>query len=712
MSFRPGTTGGNGTGPGGNGTGRGGDGTGSGDGGTGPAAGVRPPGSGAPGAAGGSGAHGAPGGPGAFGPGRRPGGGPGMMGMLSMPVQKATDFRGSFRRLMGRLAPERPLVILVIALAVVSVSFAVIGPKILGNATDDIFNGLISQNLPAGQTKDQIVDGLRARGENELADLVASMDIHPGEGIDFNALAGVLLVLLGVYVLSALFGWLQAWIMSGVTQRVVLRLRTDVDRKLGRLPLRYFDSHPRGDLLSRVTNDIDNIGQSLQQSLTQLITSLLTIVGVLVLMLTISPILAVISILVVPVSIVLTVFIAKRSQQRFVAQWASTGTLNGHVEEMHTGHSIVKLFGRQREAIETFDRENEKLYQASYQAQFISGTIQPAMTFVSNLNYVAIAVIGGVRVATGQMTLGDVIAFIQYSRQFTFPIIQTAAIANVLQSAVASAERVFELLDEPEEVADPAEPTRLPVKQGAVAFEDISFRYEPDKPLIDDLSLVADAGSTIAIVGPTGAGKTTLVNLLMRFYELDGGRITVDGIDTREMTRDDLRRTFGMVLQDAWLFHGTIRENIAYGRDGATEEEIVAAAEAAHVDHFVRTLPDGYATVIDDDATNLSAGEKQLLTIARAFLADPSILILDEATSSVDTRTEVLIQRAMARLMKGRTAFVIAHRLSTIRDADTILVMNKGRIVEQGNHDSLLARGGFYAELYNSQFTEALAEAV
>jgi len=708
MSFRPGTTGGNGTGPGGNGTGPGGDGTG-------PGAGARPPGSGAPGApgaAGGSGAQGAPGGPGGFGPGRRPGGGPGMMGMLSMPVQKATDFRGSFRRLIGRLAPERPLVLLVIALAVVSVSFAVIGPKILGNATDAIFNGLISQNLPAGQTKDQIVDGLRARGENELADLVASMDIHPGEGIDFDALAGVLLVLLGVYVLSALFGWLQAWIMSGVTQRVVLRLRTDVDRKLGRLPLRYFDSHPRGDLLSRVTNDIDNIGQSLQQSLTQLITSLLTIVGVLVLMLTISPILAVISILVVPVSIVLTVFIAKRSQQRFVAQWASTGTLNGHVEEMHTGHSIVKLFGRQQEAIVTFDRENEKLYEASYQAQFISGTIQPAMTFVSNLNYVAIAVIGGVRVATGQMTLGDVIAFIQYSRQFTFPIIQTAAIANVLQSAVASAERVFELLDEPEEVADPAEPTRLPIKQGAVAFEDISFRYEPDKPLIDDLSLVADAGSTIAIVGPTGAGKTTLVNLLMRFYELDGGRITVDGIDTREMTRDDLRRTFGMVLQDAWLFHGTIRENIAYGRDGATEEEIVAAAEAAHVDHFVRTLPDGYATVINDDATNLSAGEKQLLTIARAFLADPSILILDEATSSVDTRTEVLIQRAMARLMKGRTAFVIAHRLSTIRDADTILVMNKGRIVEQGNHDSLLARGGFYAELYNSQFTEALAEAV
>jgi ATP-binding cassette subfamily B protein len=460
-----------------------------------------------------------------------------------------------------------------------------------------------------------------------------------------------------------------------------------------------------------VTNDIDNIGQSLQQSLTQLITSVLTIVGVLILMLTISPILAVISILSVPVSIVITVLIAGRSQKRFAAQWASTGALNAHVEEMHTGHAIVKVFGRQQEAIDTFDRENEVLYQASYQAQFISGTIQPALTFVSNLNYVAIAVIGGLRVASGQMTLGDVIAFIQYSRQFTFPIIQTASIANVLQSAVASAERVFELLDEPEEIPDPVAPNVLSATRGSVAFENVSFRYEPDKPLIDDLSLVAETGDTIAIVGPTGAGKTTLVNLLMRFYEIDGGRITVDGIDTRELTRDDLRKTFGMVLQDTWLFHGTIAENIGYGRDGATEAEIDAAAEAAHVDHFVRTLPDGYQTVIDDDATNLSAGEKQLLTIARAFLADPAILILDEATSSVDTRTEVLIQRAMARLMKGRTSFVIAHRLSTIRDADTILVMNRGAIVEQGSHDELLAKGGFYADLYNSQFVEALAEA-
>jgi ATP-binding cassette subfamily B protein len=633
-----------------------------------------------------------------------------MMSMMQ-PVQKPANFKASFRRLLDRLAPERMLVVLVIALAVVSVAFAVVGPKILGNATNDIFNGFISGNLPAGVTKDQVVAGMRANGQGQLADMVAAMDLTPGVGINFGALAGILILLIGVYVLSSLFSWGQAWIMAGVTQRTVRRLRTDVDEKLGRLPLKYFDSHPRGDVLSRVTNDIDNIGQSLQQSLTQLITSVLTIIGVLILMLTISPILAVISILSVPVSIFITILIARRSQKRFAAQWASTGALNAHVEEMHTGHAIVKVFGRQQEAIDTFDRENEVLYQASYQAQFISGTIQPALTFVSNLNYVAIAVIGGLRVASGQMTLGDVIAFIQYSRQFTFPIIQTASIANVLQSAVASAERVFELLDEPEEIPDPVTPKVLSDTRGAVAFENVSFRYEPEVPLIDDLSLVADAGDTIAIVGPTGAGKTTLVNLLMRFYEIDGGRITVDAIDTRELTRDDLRKTFGMVLQDTWLFHGTIAENIGYGRDGSTEAEIEAAAEAAHVDHFVRTLPDGYQTVIDDDATNLSAGEKQLLTIARAFLADPAILILDEATSSVDTRTEVLIQRAMARLMTGRTSFVIAHRLSTIRDADTILVMNRGAIVEQGSHDELLAKGGFYADLYNSQFVEALAEA-
>jgi ATP-binding cassette subfamily B protein len=636
-----------------------------------------------------------------------------MMGMgMGMPAAKPRDFRGSFRRLIGTLRPERRLIAGVILLAIVSVTFTVVGPKILGNAVNTIFEGAFSRNMPAGVTQEQVIAGLRAKGQNQLADMLGAMHLTPGTGVDFGALGGVVLLLIALYVVSSIFAWMQGYVMAGVTQRTVYRLRSDVDEKLGRLPLRYFDGHPRGDLLSRVTNDIDNIGQSLQQSLTQLITSLLTIVGVLILMVTISPLLAVVSLLAVPASLVVTVLIIGRSQKLFAAQWASTGALNGHVEEMHTGHAIVKAFGRQRQAVATFDDENDRLYTASYRAQFISGIIQPAMNFISNLNYVAIAVIGGLRVAAGQMTLGDVVAFIQYSRQFTFPIIQTASIVNVLQSAVASAERVFELLDEAEEIGDPAEPAVVDRAAGAVAFEDVSFRYEPERPLIDDLDLVVEAGRTVAIVGPTGAGKTTLVNLLMRFYEIDGGRITIDGIDIRTLARDDLRRQFGMVLQDTWLFHGTIRENIAYGRLDASEADILAAAEAAHVDHFVRTLPDGYDTVIDDDATNLSAGEKQLLTIARAFLADPPVLILDEATSSVDTRTEVLIQRAMARLMTGRTTFVIAHRLSTIRDADTILVMQRGAIVEQGNHDELLARGGAYAELYNSQFVEALAEAV
>ncbi|MEA2606681.1 MAG: ATP-binding cassette, subfamily multidrug efflux pump [Chloroflexota bacterium] len=639
-----------------------------------------------------------------------------MMGMgMGMPPAKPKDFRGSFLRLFGTLRPERTLIVGVILLAVVSVALTVVGPKILGNAVNTIFEGATSLQLgqqAPGATQEQIVAGLRAQGKDQLADMLATMHLTPGQGIDFGALGGVVLLLIGLYVVSSIFAWLQGYIMAGVTQRTVYRLRTDVDAKLGRLPLRYFDGHPRGDLLSRVTNDIDNIGTSLQQSLTQLITSLLTIVGVLILMLTISPILAVVSLLAVPASLVVTVLIIKRSQKLFVAQWASTGALNGHVEEMHTGHAIVKAFGRQRQAVATFNEENERLYSASYRAQFISGIIQPAMNLISNLNYVAIAVIGGLRVAAGQMTLGDIVAFIQYSRQFTFPIIQTASIVNVLQSAVASAERVFELLDETEEIPQSTTPATLDRAAGAVEFADVSFRYEPERPLIDDLDLVVEAGRTVAIVGQTGAGKTTLVNLLMRFYEIDAGQISVDGIDVRDLTRDDLRRQFGMVLQDSWLFHGTIRENIAYGRLDATDDELHAAAEAAHVDHFVRTLPDGYDTVIDDDATNLSAGEKQLLTIARAFLADPPILILDEATSSVDTRTEVLIQRAMARLMTGRTTFVIAHRLSTIRDADTILVMERGSIVEQGTHDDLLARGGVYADLYQSQFAEALAEAV
>jgi ATP-binding cassette subfamily B protein len=677
--------------------------------------------SGRPGATGGAGA-GSGGGtassPGAAGAAPRPGGPGGgrpggMMGIgMGMPPAKARDFRGSFQRLIGTLRPEAMLIAGVVLLAIVSVTCAVVAPKILGDAVNIIFAGSISRNLPAGVTQEQVIAAARAAGENQTADMLATMHLTPGAGIDFGALAASVALLIGLYVVSSIFAWLQGYIMAGVTQRTVYRLRADIDQKLGRLPLRYFDGHPRGDLLSRVTNDIDNIGQSLQQSLTQLITSLLTIVGVLILMVTISPLLALISLLTVPASLVVTFLIIRRSQKLFVAQWASTGTLNGHVEEMHTGHAIVKAFGRQRQAVATFDEENERLYQASYRAQFISGIIQPALNFISNLNYVAIAVIGGLRVAAGQMTLGDVVAFIQYSRQFTFPIIQTASIVNVLQSAVASAERVFELLDETEEVPDAIRPAVLGRAKGAVAFADVAFRYEPDRPLIDDLDLLADAGQTVAIVGPTGAGKTTLVNLLMRFYEIDAGRISVDGIDIRDLARDDLRRQFGMVLQDTWLFHGTIRENIAYSRPEAADTDIMAAAEAAHVDHFVRTLPDGYDTVIDDDATNLSAGEKQLLTIARAFLADPPILILDEATSSVDTRTEVLIQRAMTRLMRGRTTFVIAHRLSTIRDADTILVMDRGRIVEQGDHETLLVQRGFYYGLYNSQFVEPLAEAV
>lgn len=651
-----------------------------------------------------------PGGPMGAGPGRRPmgPGGPGMM-FMQAPAAKSKDFRSSFRRLLRELRPERALIAVVIVLAIISVTFAVIGPKLLGNATNVLFEGVIGKNLPAGLSKDQIVAGLRQQGQDNLADMLGSMNVTPGVGVDFGALATILAIVAGVYLLSSLFSWGQSYIMAGVTQRTVYRLRQRVDVKLGRLPLAYFDGQSRGDILSRVTNDIDNISQTLQQSLTQLITSVLTVIGVLLIMVTISPLLAFVSLLVVPASIFVTVIIAGRSQRQFAAQWERTGTLNGHIEEMHTGHSIVKLFGRQEEAIEQFEVMNERLYEASYRAQFISGMIQPAMTFVSNLNYVAVAVLGGVRVASGQLSLGDVQAFIQYSRQFTMPIIQAASIANVLQSAVASAERVFELLDQAEEIPDPVTPTLRDAPLGHVAFRDVAFRYEPDKPLIDGLNLVVEPGKRVAIVGPTGAGKTTLVNLLMRFYDVSSGSIELDGIDTRELTRDDLRRTFGMVLQDAWLFNGTIRENIVYGADGdVSEERLAEAAEAAHVDHFVRTLPDGYETLLDDDATNVSAGEKQLLTIARAFMADPTILILDEATSSVDTRTEVLIQRAMARLMHGRTAFVIAHRLSTIRDADLILVMRDGSIVEQGTHADLLAARGFYHELYASQFEEAL----
>jgi ATP-binding cassette subfamily B protein len=647
------------------------------------------------------------------GPGGRPGGGggPGMMGFAMNAAAKPKNFGATFRRLIRTLRPERRLIVFVLLLGVVSVVFAVIGPKILGNATNVLFDGILGKQIPSGVTKDQAVAGLRASGQDRVADLLAGSNVTPGHGVDYGAFGAAVLVLIGLFLLSALFAWAQSYLMAGVTQRTVYRLRQSANGKLGRLPLSYFDRQSRGDILSRVTNDIDNIAQSLQQSLTQLMTALLTVLGVLIMMLTISPILAGVSLLAVPLSLGVVVLIAGRSQKQFTAQWKHTGLLNGHIEEMHTGHSIVKVFGRQQQAIETFDAHNERLYEASFRAQFISGLIQPAMNFIGNLNYVAIAVIGGIRVATGAMTLGDVLAFIQYSRQFSMPIMQTASISNVMQSAIASAERVFELLDESEEVPDRAGPRTLGAARGRIAFEGVSFRYKWETPLIEDLDLAVEPGQTVAIVGPTGAGKTTLVNLLMRFYEIDTGRITVDGTDIREIRRDDLRRTFGMVLQDAWLFNGSIHDNIAYGAENATDAQILAAAKAAQVDHFVRTLPDGYATVLDDDAANVSQGERQLLTIARAFLADPPILILDEATSSVDTRTEVLIQRAMAELMKGRTSFVIAHRLSTIRDADVILVMNAGHIIEQGTHAELLARRGFYADLYESQFGEPVPEA-
>ena len=649
-----------------------------------------------------------PGGPPQPGPPKGPMG-PGLG--MSLPAEKTRNFKATFRRLAGLLGTDRYIVLIVFLLAAVSVFFAVLGPMILGHATNIIFAGVVGEQLPTGVTQQQAIDELRAAGENNQADLLASMTVT--NGVDFNALGQTIALVTVVYFLASVFNWLQNYLMAGVTQRTMFRLRKDVDHKLGQLPLKYFDSHPRGDLLSRVTNDIDNISTTLQQTMTQAITSVFTVVGVLLMMFLISPILALVSLLTVPLSLFVTLFIAKRSQKQFVQQWKWTGTLNSHVEEMFSGHEIVRMYGHQKRARETFDESNEKMYAASFKAQFISGIIQPAMMFIANLNYVVIAVFGGVRVATGQMSLGDVQAFIQYSRQFTMPITQLASISNLLQSGLASAERVFELLDEEEETPDPADPKTLGRARGAITFKDVSFRYDPDRPLIDGLSIDVHPGQSIAIVGPTGAGKTTLVNLLMRFYDIQEGAIEVDGVDVRELTRDELRRVFGMVLQDTWLFKGTIRDNIAYGAgpaqlaEGLTEEQIQAAAVAAHVDHFVNILPDGYDTVLDDSASNISAGEKQLMTIARAFLADPAVLILDEATSSVDTRTEVLIQNAMAELRKGRTSFVIAHRLSTIRDADVILVMEHGNIVEHGNHAELLAAEGAYYELFTSQFMES-----
>jgi ATP-binding cassette subfamily B protein len=621
-----------------------------------------------------------------------------------MVAQKASTFGPSAKRLARRMRPDRGKVMGVLALAVVSVGLTAVGPKLLGRATDLIFGGVTGKQVLSHGTKQEVIRQLNATGNHARADLLSS--IHLTRGVDFGAVGTVLIAALLVYAGAALLSFLQGYLLNDVVQSTVKRMRADVEDKVNALPLSYFDRQSRGELLSRVTNDIDNLSQTLQQTMSQLLSSLLTVVAVLSFMFWISWLLALVALVSVPLSMLFARMVMRRSQPLFVDQWRRTGRLNAHIEETFTGHALVKVFGKQREVEDVFETENEALFKSSFGAQFVSGLMQPIIMFVGNLNYVVIAVIGGLRVAHGTMSLGDIQAFIQYSRQFTMPLTQVASMANLLQSGVASAERVFELLDAPEE---PPDATGRPAaeRHGEVRFERVSFSYHPDEPLISELSLVAEPGHTVAIVGPTGAGKTTLVNLIMRFYDAQAGRITLDGVDITSIPRAALRGRIGMVLQDTWLFEGTIRDNIAYGKPGATEDEILAAARTSFVDRFVHSLPAGYDTTVDEDGSNLSSGERQLITIARAFLADPDLLILDEATSSVDTRTEVLVQHAMSALRTDRTSFVIAHRLSTIRDADLILVMEHGEIVEQGTHDSLLTAGGAYAQLYQAQFAAA-----
>jgi ATP-binding cassette, subfamily B, multidrug efflux pump len=625
-----------------------------------------------------------------------PQGGPGRGPMAGgMVGQKAMTFGPSARRLVGRMRPDRAPALLVVALVVLSVGLMSIGPRLLGHATDLVFRGFIGARTPVGTPEDQLPQAVQGQG------------VVPGEGVDFGAVGEWLLLVLAVYTAASLLSWWAGYVLNGVVQRTVQRLRAEVEDKVHRLPLGYVDRSPRGELLSRVTNDIDNVSTTLQQTMGQLLQSLLTLVAVLAMMIWISPLLALVALLSVPVSLVATRAIMRRSQGEFVAQWRRTGQLNAHIEEAFSGHGLVKVLGRTHEVERTFAEHNEDLHEVSFRAQLVSGLVMPTMMFIGNLNYVVVAVVGALRISSGAVTLGEVQAFVQYTRQFTQPLTTVASMANLLQSGVASAERVFELLDAEEE---PVAVVRRPptgATRGEVAFEHVSFSYDPSRPLIEDLSLVARPGQTVAIVGPTGAGKTTLVNLVMRFYDLDGGRILLDGEDTAAMTRQDLRARIGMVLQDTWLFEGTIRDNIAYGRPGASEEQVLEAARATYVDRFVHSLPDGYDTVVAEDGANLSAGERQLVTIARAFLTDPALLILDEATSSVDTRTELLLQHAMAALRSDRTSFVIAHRLSTIRDADLILVMADGAIVEQGTHAALLAADGAYAALHRSQLAAA-----